>query len=133
MDMIPAAHAAAFWTALNLILLIVLAAGVVRQRRKHRVGLGDGGVPELAQAIRVFGNASEYVPAGLAAIAVLAVVGASPFVVHLAGAMLLAGRIVHAFGLSRSIGASKARVIGMMLTWTAYIVIAVVLLFYAIP
>jgi len=38
--------------------------------------LGDGDVPELAQAIRAFGNATEYVPAALIGIAVLAMVEA---------------------------------------------------------
>ena len=133
MDVTPAAHAAAFWTALNLILLLVLAVLVVRQRGIHRVALGDGGVPPLNQAIRAFGNATEYVPAGLAAMAVLAIVGAAPLMIHITGATLLAGRIVHSIGLTRSGGATPARVAGMMLTWLAYIVIAVVLLFYAIP
>ena len=133
MDVTPAAHAAAFWTGLNLILLLVLSVMVVRQRRLHRVALGDGGVPQLNQAIRAFGNATEYVPAGLVAIAVLAIVGAAPLVIHLAGFMLLAGRIAHAVGLTRSAGASPARVAGILLTWLAYMVTAVVLLFYAIP
>lgn len=128
-----AAHAAAFWTALNLILLVILSARVVGQRRKHRVALGDGGVPELNQAIRVFGNATEYVPTGIAAIAILTIVGASALIVHLAGVMLLAGRIAHAVGLSRSSGATPARVAGILLSWLAYILTAVVLLFYAIP
>ena len=56
MDVTPAAHAAAFWTGLNLILLLVLSVLVVRQRRLHRVALGDGGVPQLNQAIRLLRN-----------------------------------------------------------------------------
>ena len=64
-----AVQAASLWTALNLIYLIILSLGVVKLRRAHRVGVGDGGVPALTGAGRAFGNAAEYVPAGLAAMA----------------------------------------------------------------
>ena len=40
---------------------------------------------------------------------------------------------MHAIGLSRSGGASLPRAIGVVLTWLAYIVSAVSLVFYAIP
>jgi uncharacterized membrane protein YecN with MAPEG domain len=133
MDITASAHAAALWVGLHLILLLVLSVLVVRQRRKHRIELGDGDIPALTQAIRAFGNATEYVPAGLVAIAVLALVGAPPMVVHAAGLTLLAGRIAHAIGLSRSGGASLLRAAGVLLTWLAYILGAVALVFYAIP
>jgi hypothetical protein len=133
MEIAPAAHAAALWVGLHLILLLVLSVLVVRQRRSHRIALGDADIPELARAVRAFGNATEYVPAGLVAIAVLAMVGAPPLVVHATGLTLLAGRIAHAVGLSRSGGASLPRAAGVVLTWLAYILGAVALVFYAIP
>jgi uncharacterized protein len=133
MDATPSAHAAAFWVGLHLILLLVLSVLVVRQRRKHQVPLGDGGVPELAQAIRAFGNATEYVPAGLIGIVTLAMAGAPPLVVHLIGLVLLAGRVCHAVGLSRSGGSSILRSAGVIATWLAYILGGVALIFYAIP
>jgi uncharacterized membrane protein YecN with MAPEG domain len=104
----------------------------VRQRQRHKVALGDGGVPELAQAIRAFGNATEYVPAAMVGIAVLALVEAPPLAIHLTGFFLFAGRLLHGFGLSRSGGASFARAIGITLTWLAYVFASVALLFYAI-
>ena len=133
MEISAATHAAALWVGLHLILLLVLSVLVVRQRRSHGVALGDADIPELTQAVRAFGNATEYVPAGLIAIAVLAMVGASPVIVHATGLALLAGRIAHAIGLSRSGGASLPRAAGIILTWLAYIVAAVVLVFNAIP
>lgn len=133
MDITASAHAAALWVGLHLILLLVLSVLVVRQRRSHRVPLGDGDIPALAQAVRAFGNATEYVPAGLVAIAVLAMVGAPPVIVHATGLALLAGRIAHAIGLSRSGGASLPRAAGIILTWLAYILAAVALVFNAIP
>ena len=133
MDITASAHAAALWVGLHLILLLVLSVLVVRQRRSHGVALGDADIPELTQAVRAFGNATEYVPAGLIAIAVLAMVGASPVIVHATGLTLLAGRIAHAIGLSRTGRASLPRAAGIILTWLAYIVAAVALVFNAIP
>ena len=73
------------------------------------------------------------IPAGLVAIAVLAMAGAPPMVVHLTGLVLLVGRVSHAVGLSRSGGASILRSAGVILTWLAYILGGVALVFYAIP
>jgi len=133
MDPKDAAHAAALWAGLHLILLLVLSVLVTRQRRRHHVEVGDGGVPALAQAIRAFGNAAEHVPAALAGLAILALAGAPPLLVHPVGFVLFVGRVLHGFGLSRSTGVSWARAAGAIATWIAYIAMAAALLFYAIP
>jgi uncharacterized membrane protein YecN with MAPEG domain len=133
MDPRYAPNAAALWAGLHLILLLVLAVLVTRQRRKHHVEIGDGGVPELTGAIRAFGNAAEYIPAALTALAVLALVGAEPVLIHALGITLFAGRVLHAVGLSRSTEASWPRAVGVLATWIAYIAAAAALLVYAIP
>ena len=127
-----AENAAALWVALHILLLLVLSALVVRLRQKHKVALGDDGIAELSQAIRAFGNATEYIPAGLAAIIVLAMVEQRPLPVHVVGLTLFAGRAVHAIGLFSSGGASIARAAGILLTWLAYVFAIAALLFYAI-
>lgn len=132
MDSITSGHAAALWAGLHVFLMLTLSLLVVRLRQKHKVALGDEGIPELARAIRAFGNASEYVPTALIAIAVLAIVEAPPLAIHVAGFVLFSGRLVHAVGLSNSGGASIPRAVGMVATWLAYIFIGVALLFYAI-
>ena len=129
----PAAQAVALWVGLHLILLLVLAVLVVRQRQRHEVLIGDGGVPGLTQATRAFGNATEYVPSSLVALAVLAMAGAPSLLIHLLGLVMLIGRVAHAIGLSRSGGVSALRTLGMVGTWLAYLAAAVSLLFYAIP
>lgn len=133
MDIAASAHAAALWAGLCIILLLVLALLVTRQRRKHHVEIGDGGVPALNQAIRAFGNATEYVPAALAGLGLLALVGAPPLLIHPIGLILFVGRVLHAFGLSRSSGLTFGRAAGVLATWVAYVAIAAALLFYAIP
>lgn len=133
MDIAASAHAAALWAGLCIILLLVLALLVTRQRRKHHVEIGDGGVPDLNQAIRAFGNATEYVPAAIAGLGLLALVGAPPLLIHPIGLILFVGRVLHAFGLSRSSGLTFGRAAGVLATWVAYVAIAAALLFYAIP
>lgn len=126
-----AARAAALWTGLNLLLLLALAFLVTRARQTHKVLLGDQNVPELTRAIRVHGNAVEYVPALLASLAVLVAVGASQYVIHAVGALTLVGRLLHAFGLSRNSGVTRGRFLGTLFTWIGFVVAAVALLYYA--
>lgn len=121
MDVTNHGHAAALWVGLHILLMLVLSLLVVRLRNKHKIFLGDEGIPELAQAIRAFGNASEYVPVGLAGLIVLDLSGATPLLIHIGGLLLLAGRVAHAVGLSSSGGTSVPRAIGMTLTWCAYV------------
>jgi uncharacterized protein len=132
LDANPAANAVALWAGLNLFVLLVLSLLVVRQRIKHKVLVGDGGVPELLQAMRAFGNATEYIPTALAGLVALALAGAPPLVVHVPGALLVIGRIAHALGFSGSAGTSIGRTVGMLATWIAYVFAGVALLFYGI-
>ncbi|MGA0608228.1 MAPEG family protein [Phenylobacterium sp. VNQ135] len=133
MDVTASAHAAALWAGLHIFLLLVLSVLVTRQRRKHGVSLGDGGVPALSHAIRAFGNASEHVPAALGGLAILALAGAPPLLIHPVGLVLFAGRLLHAVGLSRSGDATLPRAIGTLATWIAYVVLGAALIFYAVP
>lgn len=128
-----AAHAAALWAGLNLTVMLVLSVRVVRIRRTQRIGLGHGESPELERAIRAFGNASEYVPAALLALVLLALLQAPAALIHTLGATLTAGRVAHAVGLSRSGGATLPRTVGVIATWLVYLTAAVFLLVYAIP
>ena len=128
-----AGQAAALWAGLIVILMLVLSGIVVGRRRSHQVAFGHGGVPEMNLALRAFGNASEYAPVGLAALAILAVVDAPVVLVHAIGAALFAGRVVHALGLLVMQGTpSIGRVVGMLLTWLALLVAAISLLAYAV-
>ena len=129
----PAGHAAALWAGLMLLLMLILAVLVTRQRQRHNVLTGDEGIDELTRAVRAFGNATEYAPAGVAALALLAVVGANPIVVNGVGALLFLGRLAHAIGLSRTVGASIGRLVGTLMTWLALLVAGALLLFYSVP
>ena len=58
----PAIAALMLWSGLLGLLYLVLAGWVVRHRYRAKVGIGDGGDPALARAVRVHGNFAEYVP-----------------------------------------------------------------------
>lgn len=131
-EIAQSASAAALWSGLCVLLFLVLSTLVTRQRRAHRVSVGDGGVDTLVRASRAFGNAAEYLPIGLAVMALMVTVGAPPASLHLAGAVLLLGRVLHAVGMSRSSSPTPERAAGMLLTWLFLVGGAVTLVFHAL-
>jgi len=91
---------------------------VVRLRQRHEVGIGTGSVQALERAVRVQANFCEYVPLALLVLALIEFGSSVPvWVLHALGLALLVGRVAHALGLNRSAGASRARVLGTLLTW----------------
>lgn len=122
----------ALYAALNALIMLVLSILVVRARVRTKTTVGDGGKPEMAGPLRAHGNNSEYVPVALILMWALASpLGGSIWMIHGVGAPLTAGRLLHAFGLSRSTGPSTLRVLGMTLTWIAYIV-GIASIFYVV-
>lgn len=120
------AHITALYAGVLGILIVVLAGRVVAVRRSAAVSLGDGGNALLVRRIRVHGNATEHIPIGLLIMLVLELNGSSPALLHGLGATLTVGRLAHAQGLSGSPGTSAGRFLGVVLTWAAIGVGAVV-------
>lgn len=94
-----AVQAAALWSGLLILMMLVLSGIVVSGRRKHMVSFGDGGNADLMAASRAFGNLVEYATPGMIAMLLLAAVGAPAWMVHGVGATLFVGRVAHALGL----------------------------------
>lgn len=117
-----------FYAAILALLYVVLAALVIRQRFKHRIGLGTGKEPQLLQTVRMHGNFSEYVPFLLILVALLELQQSPAWQLHLVAGLTLAGRILHAIGLWRSSGTSMPRFLGIISTFAALIVGAMFLL-----
>ena len=130
--MVPSIQAATLWGGLLILLLLVLSSVVVSRRRRFMIEFGDGQNPEMTPAVRAFGNASEYIPAGICGLILLAFVGAPPLLIHGVGGALFAGRIIHALGLLFQKGPSLGRSIGMILTWLALLVAALSLIAWSI-
>jgi uncharacterized membrane protein YecN with MAPEG domain len=99
------------------LLLIALSAQVVLARRRYRVRLGAGTEEGMQQAIRVHANFVEYVPFAVLLLVLAEITGLPAAAVHGAGILLLASRLAHAFGLSRSPGRSFGRFYGTAGTW----------------
>jgi uncharacterized membrane protein YecN with MAPEG domain len=115
----------ALYAALMALLIIVLGLRVVALRRRHRVGIGDGGEGGLQRAIRVHANAVEWGLPVLLLLLVAELNRASPFLLHVAGIALILGRLMHAVGLSSRTGVSIGRTGGMVLTIVALVMLTV--------
>jgi uncharacterized protein len=120
-----AQEAAALYVGLNLFIILVLVFLVIRQRRIHKVVIGDGGHKSLVLAIRAHANAVEIIPLGLIGLVALAGLGSALWIIHVLGIMLTTGRILHAYGLSNSEGTSFGRIAGMMLSLTSLLLMGI--------
>lgn len=122
---------AASYIAVLVLLGVVLTFRVIFVRRAEKVGIGDGGNKELARRIRVHGNFCEQAPMLFVVLALLPILGAREWMVHLVGFCAVVGRILHAIGLSQSAGATFGRMVGMILTTSALIIGAISILVLA--
>lgn len=105
------------------LLIVWLSLNVIKLRRANKVRLGDGGIPQLQNAIRAQGNATEYVPIALVLLVLLEFSGAYPLLVHLGGAAIIIGRLLHAKGLLTD--NLRFRVLGMKITIFTIVSLAV--------
>ena len=114
-------QAAALWSGLSILLLVVLSFRTIFTRKRLKVSFGDGGNAELTAASRAFGNAAEYIPPCLAILILMALTGFEPVWVHAVGGSMLLGRSLHAWGLSQAKQPSFGRMSGMILTQLALV------------
>ncbi len=94
------------------LVFVVLFAHVGMTRTNAGVSLGDGGKPELIEAIRRHTNFIENVPLALVLMAIVEANGAPKWWLHVLGIALLAGRIAHPFGLNVARMNEPARIAG---------------------
>jgi uncharacterized protein len=118
----------ATYAALLALLFIGLSVRTLRLRRSLRIPVGDGNNPQLLRAMRVHANFSEYVPLALLVIYFCELATRSVVVVHGLCLCLLVGRFIHALGVSQTRENYRYRVAGMMLTFIALGVAALLLL-----
>ena len=109
----------AFYASLLAAVFLVLSVRTINQRRAARVEIGAGESIELLRRSRVHANFAEYAPYALLLMALAESLKAPPFLLHAAGLALLAGRVMHAYGLSQSPQVLRLRIMGMWLTFAA--------------
>lgn len=124
-------QAVALWTGLSLLLILALSIRISLRRRRLKVSVGDGGHAELTSTTRAFGNAIEYIPVTLVALAIVAVFYSAD-VVHMLGAAFLIGRVLHAWGMGQAKQPAPGRLIGMILTYLTFLASAGLLIFAAL-
>ena len=117
-----------FYAALLGLLLVVLIMSVVRRRLYFKVGLGDGGIKELEQAIRAHGNFVEIVPFALILLFIMEYQDTNPLYLHIYGITLVIARILHAQGLYQSPFRSFGRLTGTVLCNTLFLSASIYLL-----
>jgi len=115
----------AFYASLLALLLLTLSFNVIRLRLKHKIGIGDGEQKSLAAAIRVHGNFIEYIPLALILLGAYEFNGADNLWVHILGGALFTGRIFHAIGLSKTIGVSVQRQLGIVITFLVLLILSI--------
>lgn len=124
----PSLTLTGFYAALLTLLYLILAVRIIRLRWKHRVGIGTGQAEDLKAAVRVHGNFIEYVPLALILLAIIEFSGIATLWVHGIGIVLVIARLAHAVGLTRTVGASTPRAIGVAGTFAVLILEAGILI-----
>ena len=120
------------YAAFLAIFFVVLSIRTIRQRRKLKIGLGDAGNRDMQRAMRVHANFAEYVPISLLMVYLVEQSGVYAWLVHLLCLGLVAGRLLHAYGVSQSKENFRFRIAGMTLTFMVLMACAVHLLWVAL-
>ena len=117
------------YAALLGLIFVALSLQTIRLRRRHRVALGDGDQAPLRRAMRAHANFAEYVPLALLLMFFVERGGGSALRMHILGIALLAGRLLHAWGVSQLRENFRYRTVGMVLTFSVLISASLFLLF----
>ena len=116
------------YAAIAALLVVIFGVRVSLRRRAIKVGIGNGGDSILAQRVRAHANAIEYLPLALILLLILELNQTQPLLLHVFGCMLIAGRLLHAYGLSSSPALTPGRAVGMVLTWAVIAIMALLLI-----
>lgn len=108
-----------------------LSVRTLRLRRRLQVAVGDGGNARLLRAMRVHSNFAEYVPLCLLLMYFCELQHSPAWQLHGLGICLLAGRLVHARGVSQEPEDFRLRVFGMAMTLGTLIAGSLLLLAHA--
>ena len=120
------------YAAIFAVMLVVLSLRVASMRGDVRVPLGDGGNIVLQRRIRVQGNFSEYVPMALLLFLFVELQGWPRWLVHGLCLVLLAARLLHAYGIAQEPEDIRLRATGMATTALLLVAAALLLLYSAV-
>jgi uncharacterized membrane protein YecN with MAPEG domain len=109
------------YAAVFAFVFVLLSVRTLLLRRRLGVAIGHAEQPALARAVRAHANFVEYVPLALILIFFFETTVGSGIGIHILCALLLLGRLSHAYGISQLTEDYKFRVLGMALTFTTII------------
>ncbi|MGN6152547.1 MAG: MAPEG family protein [Lysobacteraceae bacterium] len=116
-----------YYAAVFACFYVGLSVRTLRTRRALGIAVGDGGNAAMLRAMRVHANFAEYVPFAVLLLWMLETAGAPAWSLHALASVLLAGRIAHAWGVSRQRERFAWRVSGMAATFTVLLTAAAAL------
>ncbi len=120
------------YAGLLALLFFALSWRVIRYRRAHVISLGDNDDKALRKRMRAQANFVEYTPFGLILLLLAEMQGTPALALHLLGASLLAGRLLHAYGFSSTPQKIVLRQMGMALTFAMLLCAALGLIGHAL-
>lgn len=127
-----ALEAAALYTALNLLILLVLGLGAAFARGRHKISIGTGGVVDMEVRFRAHANAAEWIPGALIGLVLIALAGMPVLLIHGLGIALTLARFAHGVTLGSGRHTGPGRSFGAILTALVYLVMVGALFWYAV-
>jgi hypothetical protein len=115
----------ALYAGILALIVVALAINVTVHRAKFKVPLGDGGNPDMLRMIRLHGNAVEYLPLALVLMAIYEINGGSHVLLHIAGIVLIVGRVLQSWNMWNTPRAGFGRIAGQSSTWLTIAALAV--------
>jgi uncharacterized protein len=106
----------ALYASILTVLAFVLAQHVIKTRGRTTITLGDRGDDRLLEASRRQMNFVENVPLTLILMLLAEAGGAASTHLHIAGAVLVAARLIHPFGITVTRAAHPLRIGGAVAT-----------------
>jgi uncharacterized protein len=113
------------------LMAIGLSTHVTMLRAKTGISIMDGGNTSLAERIRRHGNFIETVPVVLLLMMLAELNGIGNIWLHISGALLISGRLLHAMGMRYDKAATFPRIAGGMTTNLAAIIMICNILAFA--
>jgi uncharacterized membrane protein YecN with MAPEG domain len=110
------------YAAILAVFFIGMSTYVIVTRARTDVLVGDGGNMDMLVAIRRHGNMAEYTPFAILMMALGELSGLGATWLHVAGVALVAGRLVHPFGVAKENSPLAPRVAGVLATFAAMLI-----------
>lgn len=124
----PVLSVVGIYAALNMAILLWIAAKTGQLRGKYKVFIGDGGVKHLIRIIRGHANAIENMPMFLIMLVLAALIGMPVLAAHGLGLVFTIGRAFHAWHFIQEDAPGWQRGGGFALSFLAQVVLLVGLL-----